>query len=127
MTTEIRTLLSLITTQIDIIETKYKNSNQPFPALSSSDAPIFGPLDQDPEVDAAKDIAVAALVQLLANIKPPFDTVYEMASGTLQTAALGFVEEVNIPNILAEAGSEVCSLYCRTLTTCLLGILGSPC
>ena len=116
MTSDIRALINIISAQVDTIEAKYAKAGESCPSLDQPE-PTFGALDHDPEMDRAKDIATAAAAQLLASLRSPLDTVYEMACGTLQTAALGFVEEVNIANILAEAGPQV-----RATSICHYGI-----
>ncbi len=110
MTSDIRALISIISAQVDTIEAKYTKAGESYPFLNQPE-PTFGALDHDPEVGKAKDIATAAAAQLLSSLRSPLDTVYEMACGTLQTAAMGFVEEVNIATILAEAEPEVRETY----------------
>ncbi|KAH8827600.1 S-adenosyl-L-methionine-dependent methyltransferase [Flagelloscypha sp. PMI_526] len=105
MTSNIRALIALISAQVDTIEAQYVKAGESYPTLDQP-GPMFGALDHDPEVDKAKDIATAAAAQLLASLRHPMEAVYEMACGTLYTAALGFVDEVNIVNILSEAGPQ---------------------
>ena len=77
MTSDIRALINIISAQVDTIEAKYAKAGESCPSLDQPE-PTFGTLDHDPEVDRAKDIATAAAAQLLASLRSPLDTVYEM-------------------------------------------------
>ncbi|KAJ3819936.1 S-adenosyl-L-methionine-dependent methyltransferase [Lentinula raphanica] len=70
--------------------------------------PLFEPtsLESDPAVAAARKLIVAAATQIIAAVQSPVEYLQNGVSGMFDTLTLGFVIDVNVPEILKEAGTE---------------------
>ncbi|KAJ4466244.1 S-adenosyl-L-methionine-dependent methyltransferase [Lentinula aciculospora] len=97
-------LVNIISTQTAILQTAYAKNNTKFPSIDDSFQP--GPLDFDPSLTPARNLIVAAATQLIATVDSPMGFVYSKIGGLYDTVTLGFVVDVDIPDILNEAGPE---------------------
>jgi hypothetical protein len=107
----LRTLLNILSTQVDTIEANYAKAGVPYPSLDQPFTP--GPMDRDPQTAMATQVAVAAATQLLATLRSPLDSLFELAVGTITTAVVGVAEDANIADLIFEAGPKV------SLTSCI--------
>ena len=103
--TTLRALSNIISSGIQTLESAYSNKGISFPTLSDTFEP--GPLDTDPAVNETTRTIVAAAYQIIATVRAPPESIQEYATGAYSTAALNLVVDLNIPNILQEAGARV--------------------
>jgi hypothetical protein len=117
----LRTLLDILSTQVDNIEANYAKAGVSYPSLDQPFVP--SPMDHDPQTVMATQVAVAAATQLLATLRSPLDSLWSMAIGTVTTAVLGAAEDANIADLIFEAGPKVslilCINHCQSLKLCL--------
>jgi hypothetical protein len=111
MTCPLDALVKIISSQVDTLKSAYFKDGGSFPSIDDPFVPT--PLDGDPIVREAKQLIVAAAAQLIATVRSPVEVLREAAPAMYTSAALGFVEETNIVDILFEAGREVCVLIFR--------------
>ncbi|KAG6848863.1 hypothetical protein H0H93_013351 [Arthromyces matolae] len=107
------TLSALISTQVAILEDVYAERSTPLPSLDEPFAP--NPLDFDPSLASTKALIVAAAAQLMAIVRPPVETLMEYTPGMYFSATIGFVVDVNIPDIMAETGAQ--GIHVKDLST----------
>lgn len=106
MTSTLRTLAHAILSGIDTIEDLYSKAGVPLPSLNS----LFSPssLDKDDALGDAQRLVAGAAAQIIATTRQPMEYIQESTfSGMYTTASLGFVVEVDIPDLLKEAGPQV--------------------
>jgi hypothetical protein len=101
----LRTLLNILSTQVDSIEANYAKAGVSYPSLDQPFVPT--PMDHDPPTVMATQVAVAAATQLLATLRSPLDSLWSMAIATVTTAVLGAAEDANIVDLIFEAGPKV--------------------
>ncbi|KAI0262997.1 S-adenosyl-L-methionine-dependent methyltransferase [Gloeopeniophorella convolvens] len=104
MTSVLSSLSSLISSNVRKVEAAYSNKGTTFPSLDAPYQP--GPLDDDAEVMEATRIIVAAATQLLAAVRPPADSLFDHASGMHMAASLGLAVDVDLADVLKEAGPD---------------------
>ncbi|KAG7087221.1 hypothetical protein E1B28_013202 [Marasmius oreades] len=97
-------LVGIISNGVASIESAYKKENVSFPALNEPFSP--GPLDNDAALDMTIRTVVAASLQLIATIRPPMESLQEVASGMYMSATLGTVNEAHVANVLGNAGTQ---------------------
>ena len=107
MTGALRTLALTILSGVDAIEAAYSQAGVPFPSLDEPFSP--SPLDGDAALMDAQRLVASAAAQIIAHAQQPLETLQESVMSTYMTASLGFVVDVNIPDILKDAGSQVSS------------------
>jgi hypothetical protein len=113
MTGALRTLALAILSGVDAIEATYAKAGIPLPSLDDPFAP--SPLDGDAALMDVQRLVASAATQIIANARQPMESLQEYAMGAYMTALLGFVVDVNIPDILKDAGPQVSS--CHILST----------
>lgn len=113
MESPLTALADIISSQVKELERAYSKDGLTFPSLDEPFCPT--PLDKDAAAEKARSLIVAAAAQLIATVCSPFEFLPEAAGGMSMTFALGFVEEVNIPDIMKEAGPQVCSFHISSL------------
>lgn len=107
MTSALRTLALTILSGVDAIEAAYSKAGVPLPSLDHPFSP--SPLDEDAAlIDAQRLVAIAA-AQIVALARQPLESIQESVMSAYMTASLGFIVDVNIPDILKDAGSQVIS------------------
>ncbi|KAG6817821.1 hypothetical protein H0H87_003229 [Tephrocybe sp. NHM501043] len=104
MATPLSALANLITTNVAALEAAYAEKGATFPSLNDPFQPT--PLDFDPTLGPTKALIVAAAAQILATVRSPVEMLQEYSPGMYFTTTLGFVVDVNIPEILNEGGPE---------------------
>ncbi|KAJ3769844.1 S-adenosyl-L-methionine-dependent methyltransferase [Lentinula raphanica] len=100
----LQALLDILSTQTAILKSAYTTNNTTVPSLDSPFEPTS--LESDPAVAAARKLIVAAATQLIATVQSPVEYLQNGVSGMFDTLTLGFVIDVNVPEILKEAGTE---------------------
>ncbi|KAJ3730279.1 S-adenosyl-L-methionine-dependent methyltransferase [Lentinula raphanica] len=101
----LQALLDILSTQTAILKSAHTTNNTTVPSLDSPFEPTS--LESDPAVAAARKLIVAAATQLIATVQSPVEYLQNGVSGMFDTLTLGFVIDVNVPEILKEAGTEV--------------------
>jgi hypothetical protein len=105
MTSALRTLAHAILSSVDDIEAAYSKAGVPLPSLDDLFVP--SPLDGDRALMDAQRLLASAAGQIIASARQPKESIQEYAMSTYMTASLGFVVDVNIPDILKGAGPQV--------------------
>ncbi|KAJ3755044.1 S-adenosyl-L-methionine-dependent methyltransferase [Lentinula raphanica] len=100
----LQALLDILSTQTAILKSAYTTNNTTVHSLDSPFEPTS--LESDPAVAAARKLIVAAATQLIATVQSPVEYLQNGVSGMFDTLTLGFVIDVNVPEILKEAGTE---------------------
>ncbi|KAE9406446.1 S-adenosyl-L-methionine-dependent methyltransferase [Gymnopus androsaceus JB14] len=104
MSDPLKGLIEILTTQTAILQAAYAKTGAEVPSV---DSPFqFSPLELDPSLKEARDLVVAAATQLIATAQSPMDVLFSKMTGLYDTVTLGFVIDVNIPEILKEAGEQ---------------------
>ncbi|KAJ7252096.1 S-adenosyl-L-methionine-dependent methyltransferase [Mycena haematopus] len=104
----LRLLANLISQAVDTIEGIYATTNATPPPLNKP----WDPKDPseakglDPAVMEAKTILVAAAAQLVATVRDPMSTFLSISDGVPLLACLRTVSELNVVEILREAGPQ---------------------
>lgn len=101
----LRALVNILSAGVDAIEEAYAKQGAAVPSLDQPFMP--GPLDMDPAVMQNARVVIAAADQLIANVRGPFETIQEYATGMYAPALLGLSVDVHVANILMAAGSQV--------------------
>ncbi|KAF8825705.1 hypothetical protein HHX47_DHR6000182 [Lentinula edodes] len=97
-------LVDIISTQTAVLQSAYKNDSTKVPSIDDPYQPT--PLEFDPSITAARNLIVAAATQLIATVGSPHELIYANLSGEYDTVTMGFIVDVNIPEILKEAGTQ---------------------
>jgi len=104
MASPFSSLLQLISSNVQRLESQYSKNGAPLPSLDEPFKP--GPIDFDPvALDASQQI-IAAATQLIAITRLPEMTIREVSPGMYLSACLGYVVDSDIPEILDEAGPK---------------------
>ncbi|KAK7042747.1 S-adenosyl-L-methionine-dependent methyltransferase [Favolaschia claudopus] len=108
MPSELRQLVNLLSSAVDTVDGIYEKENATFPALDKPWNPkapneILG---QSAEVAAAKMILVAAAEQLMATVREPYVALIRTGDGMTMLACLRTLSELNVAEILREAGPQ---------------------
>jgi hypothetical protein len=110
MASSLTALANIISTSADVLNKAYSQKGLQFPDL---DDPLQPSPPVDPSLAEHQALIVAAAAQISAIVRPPVQTFTELAFGIYGTSILAFVVDTNIPDILKEAGADVC---CRSET-----------
>lgn len=105
MTDPLHALTDIICSQVAALQDAYAKQSLEIPTLDAPFKP--GPLEFDPDLGHIRHLIVAAASQLIATVQSPVEFIQDAAPAMFRTAALGFVVDVDIPEILIEAGPEV--------------------
>ncbi|KAJ6478630.1 O-methyltransferase [Mycena vitilis] len=104
----LRLLSNLISQAVDTIEGVYADKNATPPSLNK----LWDPQDpsealgRDPAVTKAKTTLVAAAAQLVSTVRDPISTLLSVSDGVPLLACLRAVSEINVVEILREAGPQ---------------------
>ncbi|KAJ6540597.1 O-methyltransferase [Mycena capillaripes] len=104
----LRLLANLISQAVDTIEGVYATKNATAPPLNN----LWDPEDpsealgQDPAVMEARTKLVAAAAQLVATVRDPISTLLSISDGVPLLACLRTVSELNVVELLREAGPQ---------------------
>lgn len=98
-------LLNIINSSTKELQSLHAQNGSQFPSLDGSFKP--GPSDDDPRAIELSKLVVAAANQLIATVRPPKDTLWEVVTAMYLPAAVGFAVDVDIPEILREAPNQV--------------------
>lgn len=101
----LKSLVDIISTQTAVLQSAYSKNNTKAPSLDTTFQPNLS--EFDPSVIAARHLIVAAATQLIATVQSPVEFLQSHAGRIYDTVTLGFVIDVNIPEILKEAGTQV--------------------
>ncbi|RDB21483.1 4-O-methyltransferase 1 [Hypsizygus marmoreus] len=104
MTSPLTALVNIISSNVQSLEGAYAKAETPFPSLDDPFRPTL--LDFDPSLAETRNLIVAAAAQLLATVRSPIEMLQDYAPGMYWTATLGFVVDVNVPDILKDAGPQ---------------------
>ncbi|THU96154.1 S-adenosyl-L-methionine-dependent methyltransferase [Dendrothele bispora CBS 962.96] len=107
-TTELDALLQILTTQVASLQASYRTSNttERIPSLLKlKNLETLGP-DSDPSLNETRRLIVSAATQLIHTVQSPIEIVQDYAGSTFKTVALGFVVDVNIPEVIRDLGGE---------------------
>ena len=107
MTSPLRTLALTILSGVDAIEAAYSKAGVPLPSLDDPFSP--SPLDEDAALIDVQRLVANAAAHIIAHARQPLESLQESVMSTYMTASLGFIVDVNIPDILKNAGSQVIS------------------
>ncbi|KAF9072576.1 S-adenosyl-L-methionine-dependent methyltransferase [Rhodocollybia butyracea] len=104
MSDPLTALLQIISTQTTVLQTAYSKADSSVPSINTPFQPT--PLEFDPRVTEARHLIVAAATQLIATVQSPIEFLQAQAGGMFDTVIVGFIIDVNVPEILREAGPE---------------------
>ncbi|KAI0261382.1 S-adenosyl-L-methionine-dependent methyltransferase [Gloeopeniophorella convolvens] len=98
-------LANIVLQGVQTLESSYSRQGTSFPSL---DEPKFlpGALDGDSDLAATTRLIVAAAHQIIATVRSPIETMQDCGLAMYMTAALGFVEDVNVADAIKEAGPQ---------------------
>ncbi|KAF8208047.1 hypothetical protein K438DRAFT_1961559 [Mycena galopus ATCC 62051] len=105
----LRMLANIITQAVETMERVYTDAGMPLPSLDEPfcrDDPAES-LRQNTEVSGAVKNIIAAAAQLTATVSDPVVMAVNTALGFEVSACLGTASELNIVDILREAGPQV--------------------
>jgi hypothetical protein len=105
MSDALKTLTEIISSQTDALQAVYAKAGAEVPSIDALFQP--SPLEFDPKVNNIRQLIVAAASQLIATVQSPIEILQLQTGGMFQTATLAFVVDVNIPEVLKEAGPKV--------------------
>ena len=105
MPSALRTLATSLLSTIDAFEALYSDAGVPAPSLDHPFVP--SPLDANPTLMNAQNQIAALAAQIIATARQPMDTIQLCGLSMYMTAALGFVVDAHIADILKEAGPQV--------------------
>ncbi|KAJ3927862.1 MAG: S-adenosyl-L-methionine-dependent methyltransferase [Lentinula lateritia] len=109
----LKSLVDIISTQTAVLQSAYSKNNTKAPSLDTTFQPNLS--EFDPSVIAARHLIVAAATQLIATVQSPVEFLQSHAGRIYDTVTLGFVIDVNIPEILKEAGTQ--GLHVRQISS----------
>ncbi|THU96160.1 S-adenosyl-L-methionine-dependent methyltransferase, partial [Dendrothele bispora CBS 962.96] len=106
-TTELDALLQILTTQVASLQASYRTSNttERLPSLLKLNNETLGP-DSDPSLNETRRLIVSAATQLIHTVQSPIEIIQDYAGSTFKTVALGFVVDVNIPEVIRDLSGE---------------------
>ncbi|KAJ4490570.1 S-adenosyl-L-methionine-dependent methyltransferase [Lentinula aciculospora] len=100
----LKALIDIITAQTTVLQSAYSNNNLQVPSI---DVPFQStPLEFNPVVTASRHLIVAAALQLIATVQSPIEFIQGRLGGIYDTATLGLLVDINVPEILKEAGPQ---------------------
>ncbi|KAF5371626.1 hypothetical protein D9758_003596 [Tetrapyrgos nigripes] len=101
---QLKALVDIITQQSAILQEAYATSGSEVPSLDGRFQP--GPLEFDFNLAHTRQLMVGAALQLIATVQSPGEYLQDFAFSFHKSATIGFVVDVNIPEILADAGTD---------------------
>ncbi|KIK53484.1 hypothetical protein GYMLUDRAFT_265005 [Collybiopsis luxurians FD-317 M1] len=104
MCDSLRALVDIICSETAILQAAYAKQSAEVPTLDAPFEP--GPLEFDPALSHVRHLIVAAAAQLIATVQSPIEFLQLAAPAMFESAALGFVVDVNIPDILGTASPQ---------------------
>ncbi|KAF9465738.1 S-adenosyl-L-methionine-dependent methyltransferase [Collybia nuda] len=110
-TNPISALLTIINSSTTELQSLHAQNGSQIPSLDAYYKPSL--LEGDPRVVELTKLVVAAANQLIATVRAPRDTFWEYVPGMYLSAALGFVVEVDVAEILNEAPNK--SLHAKDI------------
>ncbi|KAG6838711.1 hypothetical protein C0991_009329, partial [Blastosporella zonata] len=106
MATEIQDLSELISSSVSILLKAYRETNTPFPDPNQPATPQSESFCASKTVLDATNIIAAAALQLAERVLPPHISLMNIVSGHFKSAALRTALELNVTEILREAGPQ---------------------
>ncbi|KIK56327.1 hypothetical protein GYMLUDRAFT_230198 [Collybiopsis luxurians FD-317 M1] len=106
MAEALKALVNIISTETSTLLSLYATNHTEFPSLEEPWAAKSPELEFDPALVRARQLIVAAAAQLIATVQPPTDFLQDAAPSMMKPATLGVIIDVNIPEILQEAGPQ---------------------
>ncbi|KAJ3735169.1 S-adenosyl-L-methionine-dependent methyltransferase [Lentinula guzmanii] len=100
----LKALVDIISSQTAVLQSTYAQNNSEFPSLNTPFQPTA--LEFDPNVTAARNLIIAAATQLIATVQSPIEFVASSMGGVYDTVTLGLMVDINVPEILKEAGTQ---------------------
>ncbi|KAG6815873.1 hypothetical protein H0H87_010616 [Tephrocybe sp. NHM501043] len=100
----LRALSDIIAANVTILEDAYAKEGTSFPSLDESFK--WSPLDTNPLLAETRQLIAAAAAQLVATVRSPVEMLQEYSPGMYLTVTLGTVVDINVPDILRDAGPE---------------------
>ncbi|KAJ3741587.1 S-adenosyl-L-methionine-dependent methyltransferase [Lentinula detonsa] len=100
----LKALVDIISSQTAVLQSTYAQNNSEVPSLNTPFQPTA--LEFDPNVTAARNLIIAAATQLIATVQSPIEFVANSMGGVYDTVTLGLVVDINVPEILKEAGTQ---------------------
>ncbi|KAI0063775.1 S-adenosyl-L-methionine-dependent methyltransferase [Artomyces pyxidatus] len=104
MATPLKALANLISSSVQTLESAYSKKGVAFPSLDDPFQP--GSLNNEPDVETATNLIIAAAHQIIATVRQPVDTVYDYAPAMYMSAALGLAVDINVPDVLKDVGPQ---------------------
>ncbi len=111
MADSLTSLLEILSSAVQTLQTTYAEQRVPFPSLDDPYEPTS--LDKSVEAEDTRNLIIAAAAQIIAVVRTPAETFDELAPAAHMTAALGFVVDTNVADILqmAAPNSDVRSIH----------------
>ncbi|KAF5367982.1 hypothetical protein D9758_004424 [Tetrapyrgos nigripes] len=100
----LKALAQIISAQTETLQAAYAKAGTQVPSVDAPFQP--SPLEFDPNINNIRQLIVAAASQLIATVQSPIEIIQLHTGGMFETATLGFVVDVNVPDVLKEAGSK---------------------
>jgi hypothetical protein len=113
MSNQLEALVNIISQQSAILQDAYSKAGSEVPSLDARFQP--DPLEFDFNLAQTRQLIVGAALQLIATVQSPGEYLQDLGFSFHKSATIGFVVDVNIAEILADAGPEVCKFYCTVL------------
>ncbi|KAG6895118.1 hypothetical protein C0992_003090 [Termitomyces sp. T32_za158] len=110
MATEIQQLSHLIASSVSILLQACEDCNTPFPDPDQPLTPQSEAFRASQVVIDATNVIAASALQLVARVLPPHMSLMNIVSGPTKSAALRTALELNVTEILREAGPQVFSV-----------------
>ncbi|GAW03863.1 S-adenosyl-L-methionine-dependent methyltransferase [Lentinula edodes] len=107
MAEALKALVEIISTETDALLSAYATHEVKFPSIdetSTTSSKKNTDFDVDPTIVRMRQLIVAAAAQLIATVQPPGEFLQDAAPAMFKSATLGFVIDVDVPEILMEAG-----------------------
>ncbi|KXN81029.1 Sterigmatocystin 8-O-methyltransferase [Leucoagaricus sp. SymC.cos] len=97
-------LVTIINSSTKELQSLYAQKGSQIPSLDAPFRP--GPSDDDPKAIELSKLVVAAATQLIVTVRSAKDTLWDFSTAMYLPGAMGFVVDVNIPEILNEAPNQ---------------------
>ncbi|KAJ3848008.1 S-adenosyl-L-methionine-dependent methyltransferase [Lentinula lateritia] len=107
MAEALKALVEIISTETTALLSAYATHEVKFPSIdetSTTSSKKNTDFDVDPTIVRIRQLIVAAAEQLIATVQPPGEFLQSAAPAMFKSATLGFVIDVDVPEILMEAG-----------------------
>lgn len=114
VTDPLQALIDIISSGVQTLHSSYAKYEATVPSLDDSSSPGPSELENDPAMRETTSPIVAAAAQLIATVRAPVDTIYDLAPGCYISATLRVTVEAHIAHILKDAGSQV-TTSCHSL------------